>query len=170
MGPKVEGMEQIPCKDPTAWDAPLGPQILKAIGLWVVMKHPSKRPIINARQIMNSNSNPVSFGATKSNVAQVPSIIHDTCWSKILFTIGMSKTLPNMTLPIPEVAATQISKVSAFSSGRISFTNGTWKITTNEWWVEHHFNEKRLDSIIILITLNWHERVLSVLKCKFRFD
>ena len=43
-GPIVNGMEQSPSKNPTAWEAPEGPQRSYAIGPSIVIKQPSKMP------------------------------------------------------------------------------------------------------------------------------
>ena len=43
-GPIVSGMEQSPSKNPTAWEAPEGPQRSYAIGPSIVIKQPSKMP------------------------------------------------------------------------------------------------------------------------------
>ena len=71
-GPRVKGMEQSPSKNPIAWDAPEGPQISKAIGPSIVIKHPSKRPIKSAKIIIDPHSKPVNFGAAVNNIVQSP--------------------------------------------------------------------------------------------------
>jgi hypothetical protein len=43
-GPIVNGMEQSPSKNPTACEAPEGPQRSYAIGPSIVIKQPSKMP------------------------------------------------------------------------------------------------------------------------------
>ena len=58
-GPIVRGMEHNPKRNPTAWEAPAGPQMSYAMGPSIVIKQPSKMPIINENTIMDSNSKPL---------------------------------------------------------------------------------------------------------------
>ena len=65
-------MEHIPRRNPMACEAPAGPQMSKAIGPSMVMKHPSKRPMTRANTIMASNLRSPKKGAAVSSIVHRP--------------------------------------------------------------------------------------------------
>ena len=121
-GPRVKGMEQSPSKNPIAWDAPEGPQISKAIGPSIVMKHPSKSPMIKENKIMDSKLNPSKNGAAVNNMVHIPMETNDTCWSRIRLTFGKSAMYPKIKRPTKDVMAIQVTRVLPFFSGKVSST------------------------------------------------
>ena len=126
-GPTVKGIEDSPSINPTPWDAPDGPQRLYATIPSIVIKQPSKSPIISAQITMDSHSKPVSFGAAVKNIVHIPITTNEICCKKIALTFGKSATLPKTNLPIPEVAERQVTKSLPFLPGNASFTYSTWK-------------------------------------------
>ena len=65
-------MEHIPRRKPMACEAPAGPQMSKAIGPSMVMKHPSKRPMTRANTIMASNLRSPKKGAAVRSIVHRP--------------------------------------------------------------------------------------------------
>ena len=84
------------------------------MGPSMVIKHPSKRPIKSEIIIMVPHSKPVNFGAAANNIVQAPMETNEICCNRIRFTFGRSATLPKISLPIPEVAAIQVTKIPPF--------------------------------------------------------
>ena len=88
MGPKVNGIEQTPSKNPIACEVPLAPQISLAIGPHKDTKIPSKQPKTSAKMISELNSNPDISGVTNMSIGMTPEKKRATCWNKILLTQG----------------------------------------------------------------------------------
>ena len=89
------------------------------IGPNIEIKHPSNNPMISAKTIMDSNSNPWKYGAAINNIVQIPIETNEICCNKIRLTLGRSAIFPKIKRPNPEVMPMQETKTLPSLSGMV---------------------------------------------------